>query len=100
MLLPSRMTKLSVSPASELVVKALQGLPKDAYSVSPRFLTPLHEHVCALVGELKGAGIPPEQVVLTVRRLADQARLPYAASNLVDRLVSVCIEQYFSEPTR
>lgn len=88
---------MSAPSPSDLLLNALKELPPAEYLHALKHPDPLHELVCALVHDMKGDGMLPEQVIIAIRRLVDEARLPYAASYLVDRLMTVCIEQYFRE---
>jgi hypothetical protein len=67
----------------------------------------LREDVCAVVDVLKGAGWPPERVIVAVKRIADDAGLrptKYVLSrsaalsdgdDLLVQMVQWCIERYY-----
>lgn len=70
----------------------------------------LLDAVCGLVRILKSEGAPPEQVVITVKRLCGMPRVPFAghadptakadvARSISEAVISACIKEYFSPPT-
>ena len=67
----------------------------------------LHDEVCAVVDELKGANWPPERIIVAVKRIADDAGLRpsrnvlYASGELslddalLVQMIRWCIERYY-----
>lgn len=56
----------------------------------------LREQVCAVVEELKEAGMSPEHVVLAVKGIVYEANMRVVDTRLIDQIVTWCIDQYFA----
>jgi len=62
----------------------------------------LHAAICEYVHSLKGAGVPPEAVIVAVKGVAGRAGLPHFGvpedTLLIERVVRWCIEEYYRVP--
>jgi hypothetical protein len=80
---------------------------RDDIERGPRLDDSLRDEVCAVVDELKGAGWPPERVIVAVKRIADDAGLRPSRNvlsatgdlspddALLVRMVQWCIERNY-----
>ena len=78
---------------------ALSELSAKNFYYAPMRDGALHKKVCAVVDELKGTGMTPEQVLLAVKGIAAEANVGLKGVPLVATMVKWCLEQYFKEKT-
>ena len=89
---------MTTGSSTDLLREAFVALPPNKYSADDERLSDLHPKVCAVVDDLRAAGMQPEHVILTVKGIAMEAGVSgLRASGLMDRMVRWCLRQYFKE---
>jgi hypothetical protein len=81
--------------SSDALRDALAGLPPIAYAAAAERQGPLQQKVCAVVDDMKAAGMKPEHVILAVKGIAFDAQMGPGSQRLIDAIVRWCLEQYF-----
>jgi hypothetical protein len=87
---------MSNTSSSDALRDALTNLPPSAYEPNAPSVGELHQKVCAVVDELRAAGMQPEHVILAVKGIAYEASLGPESWRLMETLVKWCIAQYFN----
>ena len=84
-------------PSVDSLRQALSDLPPSAYMADRPALDDLHQKLCAVVDDLKAAGLNPEHVMLAIKGVAFEAMMGPLAGVLVDKMIKWCLEQYFKK---
>jgi hypothetical protein len=82
--------------AMEQLRDALAQLPGAAYAGDGDAVANVERLMCEVVDELKHRGMAPEHVLLAVKGVAFEAGLGLTSATLMERMVTRCIEQYFT----
>jgi hypothetical protein len=76
---------------------ALSLLAPEAADSPTAALAVLRARVCAVVDEMKLAGVPPEGIVVAVKTLASDNGIRRTNKRLFEQLVSWSVERYYAE---
>jgi len=92
-LVPSDMAETPGLDALRIVLRVLS--PR-AHALTTADSDLLRRRLCAAVDELKHYGLPAERVVIVVKQLATDAGFGQHTEEPLRKMISWCIEEYYS----
>jgi hypothetical protein len=93
-----RIRPLTVSPVIGDLRAAFTALGYDQPKPAAAELQTLRGHVYAAVDEMKAAGVLPEHVVISVKRLALDSGIHWTDDEMFGQVIDWCLEHYFRAP--
>ena len=92
-----RERQLPATEAARRLSRALELEPRTGDMAA----APVREAICDFVAELKGAGVPPERMLVQVKEVIAEARRAHsdrdreADQEFLQRVIKWCIDEYY-----